>query len=309
MVFCIAAWIVFGILGIFSAKYRKYAKESFSCFFRTLTLRKCESGFDEQMKMKAAVRISKHSPALGKIVREYFQTISWIFVFIMLASLGYTLFGLYNFVQYGNCEGTQPYSFCALNPESYGFAFNFPWTVKPVPLRDSPSIGLENAPVQVVEVGCFTCPYTRKAEPLVEQLLKDYNGKIHFSFKYFPLPSHPYSLEAAQSAECAHEQEKFWEYKQSLFAAQTVCEQEDTHPDLRPIFLETAKGLDLNLKQFQQCVDENRHMEFVLQSKQDSIDAGIYGTPTFYINGKVLVSPQTYAELQNSVEEALRNSK
>ncbi|MFH0714696.1 MAG: thioredoxin domain-containing protein [Candidatus Diapherotrites archaeon] len=306
MVFCIIAWVVFGVLGIFSAKYRKYARESFECFFRTLTLRKCTTGFDEKVKMKVAVRLSNYSPSLGNFVRNYFQAVSWVFVIAMLASAVYGAYGVYNFVTTGNCEGTA-YGFCALSPETYGNFWNSPSTVKPIVLGDAPSMGPESAPVHVIEVGCFTCPYTRQTEPLVQQLLQDYNGQIRFSFKYFPLPTHPYSLEAAESAECAREQGKFWEYKTDLFLAETQCSEQHTQTvDLRPLFSQTAQSLDLNLEQFQQCLDSNKFLNMVEQSKQDAISAGIYGTPTFYINEKVLVAPKSYDELKNAVQEALQ---
>ena len=99
---------VFAVLGIFSAKYRSYAGEAFSCVFNRITLRPCESGFDQKMKMKAVTKAFKFSPGFGKIVYKRFELISWIFTILLVVSLGYTLFSIYNLAVYGTCDMANP---------------------------------------------------------------------------------------------------------------------------------------------------------------------------------------------------------
>ncbi len=115
---------------------------------------------------------------------------------------------------------------------------------------------------------------------------------------YFPLPNHSYSFEAANSAQCAEEQGKFWEYKKILFEQQSEC---TTSPDvstLKQHFFAIARTLGLNEEQFTQCVESGKYNDFVQAHKQHAIEAGIYGTPTFYVNGNVVVSPTTLEELE-----------
>jgi len=104
---------VFAVLGIFSAKYRSYATEAFSCVFNRITLRPCESGFDQKMKMKAVTKAFKFSPKLGKTVYKHFEIISWIFTILLVLSLGYTIFSLYSLAVYGTCDPFNPGS-CVL---------------------------------------------------------------------------------------------------------------------------------------------------------------------------------------------------
>ncbi|PIN98559.1 MAG: hypothetical protein COT90_03765 [Candidatus Diapherotrites archaeon CG10_big_fil_rev_8_21_14_0_10_31_34] len=112
---CFIALIVFAVLGIFSAKYRNYAKEAFDCVFRRMTLRKCTTAFDKKMKMKVTGKLMKTSPKTGGIVFRNFELISWIFTAIMIISFAYSVLGIYNFVVYNNCEGPNAVGPCIYN--------------------------------------------------------------------------------------------------------------------------------------------------------------------------------------------------
>lgn len=104
---------VFAALGIFSAKYRSYAGEAFSCVFNRITLRPCESGFDQKMKMKAVTKAFKFSPRFGKIVYKRFELISWMFTILLIVSLGYSMYSVYSLAVYGTCDMANPDS-CVL---------------------------------------------------------------------------------------------------------------------------------------------------------------------------------------------------
>lgn len=105
MVFCIIALMVFAFLGIFSAKYRRYAKEAFDCVFRTVTLRPCNTEFDKKIKAKVSGKLLEKNPEIGRFVYKNFEAISLAFVVLMIASLAYSAYSIYNFFAYGNCEG------------------------------------------------------------------------------------------------------------------------------------------------------------------------------------------------------------
>ncbi|MFH0949138.1 MAG: hypothetical protein V1802_01475 [Candidatus Aenigmatarchaeota archaeon] len=116
MVICIIAAVIFGFLGIFSAKYRGYAKESFRCTFRMATLRKCDTEFDERVKAKITSKLMKRSPKAAGFVFRNFSVISWVFVIVMFASLALTVNTAYNLAVYGTCD---PHSDqCIFNPNA-----------------------------------------------------------------------------------------------------------------------------------------------------------------------------------------------
>jgi hypothetical protein len=101
---CVLALICFGLLGLFSVKYRSYAKEAFSCVFHRITLRRCVTGFDERIKLKIVSRIFKKSTKLAKFTNRHFEAISWIFTIMLFSSFGYSAYSLYNLATLGVCE-------------------------------------------------------------------------------------------------------------------------------------------------------------------------------------------------------------
>ena len=117
MVFCIVAMVVFGFLGIFSAKYRTYAREAFRCFARLATLRPCNTAFDEQMKAKITAKLLTRSPRIAHFTFVHFGAISLVFAIAMFASLGYTAYSVYNLVAFGTCDPAHPDQ-CVFNPEN-----------------------------------------------------------------------------------------------------------------------------------------------------------------------------------------------
>lgn len=101
---CLIALTVFSVAGIFSATHRVYAKEAFNCVFRRITLRKCNTSFDEKMKMKIVGKLISKSPKLAKSVHQHFEVLSWTFTFLLITSFIFSGLGLYNLAVYGSCE-------------------------------------------------------------------------------------------------------------------------------------------------------------------------------------------------------------
>ena len=116
---CFIALIVFAVLGIFSAKYRGYFFEASDCIFRRVTLRKCNTSFDQKMKMKITSKATKLNKPLGGYIFKHFEALSWILTIVMIVSLiwsGYTgAVAAYNWVSYGNCNGPNSLVACELN--------------------------------------------------------------------------------------------------------------------------------------------------------------------------------------------------
>ncbi|MFH1445035.1 MAG: hypothetical protein ABIF08_00970 [Nanoarchaeota archaeon] len=123
MSICIAAAVVLGIMGLFSAKYRRWAKEAFSCVGRRLTLRPCKSTFNQQVKAKITGKLMNRSAGLAKVVNSHFEAISWVFTIILFASLALTTFTAYNLIVYGTCTPDDPAS-CTITGGLYGCTDN-----------------------------------------------------------------------------------------------------------------------------------------------------------------------------------------
>ena len=108
MSICIAAAVILGIMGIFSARYRKWAKEAFSCVGRRLTLRPCESSFNQQVKAKITSKLLNRSPGSARFINKHFEALSWIFTIILFTSIFLTALAVYNIAIFGTCDPVNP---------------------------------------------------------------------------------------------------------------------------------------------------------------------------------------------------------
>ncbi|MEW6721866.1 MAG: thioredoxin domain-containing protein [Candidatus Micrarchaeota archaeon] len=301
MVLCIIAFFVFSAMSIFSAKYRPLARKGFECVFRTVTLRPCDTGLDDQIKADIVSGLLKHSPPLAKAVNRHFVLLSWAFVILTLGSFAYAAIGVYNFYVFGNCDGPDAAGACILNDLTGDYGrFSEPKDLVPPTGLDGMSAGNPNASVVIVEFGCFTCPYTGKAEGTMDQILSEYNGSVYYVFKPFPLPNHNYSFEAARAVLCARDQGKQDELRDSIFAQQEVCAA-DGHLAIKTL----AQKAGLDMARFNDCYDNNRTDAELERYVQQGKDSHIYATPTFFINGKPIVGPRPIEEFRAAIGEAM----
>jgi protein-disulfide isomerase len=166
-----------------------------------------------------------------------------------------------------------------------------------VATADSPSQGSTNAPIEIVEFSDFQCPYCLRAHPTVKQVLDTYGNKIRFVYRNYPLPSHPNARPAAEAAQCANEQGQFWAYHDRLFADQSKLS--DT--DLKA----SAAALGLDAGKFNACFDSHKYKARVDADLQAGNEAGVDGTPAFFINGRMLSGAQPYDEFKRVIDEEL----
>lgn len=303
---CIIALVVFGILGIFSAKYRTIAKEAFDCVFKRLTLRKCTTGLDKRMKSQITGKFMRKRPGLGKAIYKHFELIAWIFTIVLIVSLSYSVYSIANLFIYGNCNGPIPDAFCVFDPFVSGgqggecsieAAAGEIIGVLTVDSED-PRIGPEDAKVTVIEAGCFVCPYTKQAVPVVKQMISHYGDQIRFVYKDFPMSStHPGAQEAAEASHCAHDQGEYWEYYDMLFQNQGQTDFED--------LMRFAQNLNLDTDQFYECLTSHEHKAHVDSDFAEAYSIGVYGTPTFFINDQVLVGPKAFNEFKQIIDSEL----
>jgi protein-disulfide isomerase len=168
----------------------------------------------------------------------------------------------------------------------------------PISLKDTPVRGKPDAPVMLVEFADYECPYCQQIQPVVEKLIADYSGRVAFAFKDFPLPMHTHAQQAAEAARCAGTQGKYWEFHDQLFANH----QYDTVK-----LKEIAKGLRLDDKTFNNCLDSGQQAEAVKEHFAESQVLGLPGTPAFFVNGR-LINPNgnvSYDTLRQLVDEEL----
>ncbi|MFQ5620919.1 MAG: DsbA family protein [Candidatus Nanoarchaeia archaeon] len=160
--------------------------------------------------------------------------------------------------------------------------------------------GDKDAPVTIVEFSDFECPFCgRFYRDTLPQITEKYinTGKVRFVYRNFPLSFHPNAQKAAEAAECAEDQDKFWEMHDLLFG-KGVSGGVDT-------FKQFAVSLGLDTSEFNNCLDSGKHASEVQKDFRDGQAAGISGTPGFVINGKLLSGAQPFAVFQQAIEDAL----
>lgn len=137
--------------------------------------------------------------------------------------------------------------------------------------------------VQVVEFGDYQCPACAQVHPIVKKLEEEYQGKITFVFRNFPLPSHENALAAAEAAEAASVQGKYWEMHDTLYETQSEWK---GVLDPTNVFTHYASELGLNADIFKQDITAKKYQTFILKDQSDGYALGVHGTPTFFIDGK-----------------------
>ena len=172
-------------------------------------------------------------------------------------------------------------------------------------LAKGASRGSETAPVTIVELADFQCTFCRKfwkeTLPRIEEAhIK--TGKVRFVYRHFAILGE-HSVAAAEAAECAGEQRKFWEYHDKLFASQGPFA--FTKQNLKHY----AKELGLNTVAFAQCIDSGRYIQKVEGETEVGTMLGVRGTPAFFINGRLLVGAHPIETFRQIIEEELKKAK
>ena len=166
---------------------------------------------------------------------------------------------------------------------------------------DSPARGPANAPIELIEFSDFQCPFCMRANPTVQQVLSTYGDRIRFVYRHYPLPNHPNARPAAEAAACAAEQGKFWPYHDKLFANPSQL----NAPDLK----QHAVELGLDSTKFNTCVDTHKSKTQVEADMRAGEEAGVNGTPAFFINGRMLGGAQPFEAFKHIIDEELELKK
>ena len=168
-----------------------------------------------------------------------------------------------------------------------------------VSVDDDAMKGSANASVTIIEFSDFECPFcTRFWEQTLPQIEKEYiaTGKVNFVYRDFPLSFHPNAQKAAEAAECAGEQGKYWEMHDKIFETGALG---------ITSLKQHAVDLGLDSKKFDDCLDSGKYASEVQKDFQDGQAAGVTGTPAFFINGIKVVGAQPFSAFQQIIEQEL----
>jgi protein-disulfide isomerase len=163
---------------------------------------------------------------------------------------------------------------------------------------DQPSKGKPDAPVTIVEFTDFQCPSCAKTHPVIETLVQEYGDKVRFVVRDYPLSQHPNAFKAAEAAEAAREQNKYWEYVALLFHNQDALGVEKLKEYATQVGLDRAK--------FDAALASGKFTEKVQRDLRDGDKAGVNSTPTVFINGK-RARERTLEGLRAAIEAALKD--
>ena len=170
-----------------------------------------------------------------------------------------------------------------------------------VPLRaDDPVRGNPRAPVTVIVFSDFQCPFCARAEGTLGEVEKIYGEKVRIAWKHQPLAMHPNALSAAIAAEAAHEQGKFWEMHDLMFANQAALS-----PDS---YEKWARDLSLDLEHFRRSQSDRKLAQRVADDSALGARIGADGTPTFFVNGERVVGAVPFEQMKTVIDRQLGRS-
>ena len=160
--------------------------------------------------------------------------------------------------------------------------------------------GPMDAPVTIIEFSDFQCPFCKQFQQVVTRLLEAYPTQVRLVYRDFPLPSHPNAFQAAEAAECAKEQGKFWEYHDLLFENNTELDKESLKLYATQLGLESGG--------FDNCLELGRYSSEVRMDRQDGLVAGVESTPTVFVNGIALRGTLPFEAYRSYVERELKKA-
>lgn len=296
--FCIIAFVVLSIIGIFNVSYRELAKEAYDCVFRRITFRPCNTGFKEKMQAKLVGKLLNRSVIAARFLNKNFELLAWILFLTTIGSIFWTGKGLFNFYMYGSCNGLNKSGFCALDPKGEnnkvstagGSCGTGEGDENKVTLND---VNLSLFPTQntdsrntLVFIGCYSCDYTRIAYPLIKKLITE--NKVNYIFAHYAVKDETLYLLPIGYCAYKEDQNKFWQLNDKLFESskENIADKKFVEGLLKDI------GYDLN--KINSCSITKETNSAVVERRIELEKTNIYGTPLVFINDKGLVGPKPY---------------
>lgn len=296
--FCLLAFIVLSILGIFSATHRRLAKEAFDCVFRRITFRPCTTGFREKIKAKLVGKLINRSSRMAKLFNHHFEFMSWVFFILIVINSFWVVKGIYNFYLYGSCNGLNETSFCALDPSGENNKVSPADTTCGIERPSEQSLTLADVdltvfPVKnpgakdkIVFIGCYGCEYTRQTYPLIKKLVAKYD--VSLTFAHLPVKEKTTFISKYNHCAYQQDQDKFWQFNDALF----ISDEKDLDSKAHVDGLASKFGFDMT--KINECINSQEAADIVAKQFSEIEKTHAYGTPTIFINGQPFVGPKPY---------------
>ena len=176
-------------------------------------------------------------------------------------------------------------------------------TMDKISLKDVPTKGNKSAKVTIVEYSDFQCPYCKRANPILDQVLTDYKDKIKIVYKQYPLPNHNWAKPASIASICSYKtagDDTFWNYHDKIFENQGSINLANSTDK----FKEFAKELKIDEKKFAECLSDPTITAKVQQEMAEGQAVGINSTPSFVVNG-IMVRGADANKLKSAIEASL----
>lgn len=157
--------------------------------------------------------------------------------------------------------------------------------------------GGAKAPVTIIEFSDYQCPFCKRGEDSINQVMKAYGDKIRLVYRDYPLPMHSMARPASEAAACANAQGKFWEYHAKLFDNQTSLSDDK--------FKQLAKDVGLDQAKFDECLAKKPFGAKIDEDVAAGSKVGVNGTPAFFINGRMLSGAQPFEKFKEVIDEEL----
>ena len=298
--FCIVAFVVLSILGIFSASNRTLAKEAMDCVLRRVTLRPCNTGFDEKMKAKILGVVITRSEGAAIFLNHYFEAVAWVFFVLLMASSFFAVRGVFLFYVTGSCNGLNSTAFCVFDPNGNNNQISNVSSdcyVKPPTEQDLTLTGVDKSSFPVVNqtakddqiffIGCYACDYTRAAYPMIRELVNKYSD-VNFIFADYPVKEKTDYLSKVGYCVNKDSPDKFWKLNDELFVT-------DKEKLADTAFIDNMMtGLGLDAAKVESCVADPA-TEMTVQGQFTELrKTKFFGTPTVFINDQAFVGPKPY---------------
>jgi protein-disulfide isomerase len=162
---------------------------------------------------------------------------------------------------------------------------------------DGPAKGPKTAKVTIVEFSDFQCPYCSRGKKVMEEVVAKYGDKVRLVFRDFPLDFHDKAQKAAEAGQCANDQGKFWAMHDWMFDNQQALD--------IPALKGAAKTMGMDSTAFDSCLDSGKHAALIKKNTKDGQEAGVRGTPAFFVNGVFLSGALPFEKFKTEIDRAL----
>lgn len=296
---CILAFIIFSILGIFSATHRQLAKEAFGCVFNRIKLQPCDTGFDTKVKAKVLGNLINRSPKAAKFVNKHFELLAWSFMIIFTVSTTYFAYGLVNYYRYGSCAGLNETGFCVFDPAgSHNQISGLTTQECRLNPPDEDDLSLEevdlslfprqtnNSDQELIFIGCFSCEYTRRAYPDIKRLIDTYSPNL--TFAHLPTIEETNFISAYNYCTYQQDPDVYWQFIDYLFNLDTIRITDEVH------LTRYLRNQGIDIEELETCLTSDEAQEIVDVQLTELGKIGVYGTPTIFFDERPAVGPKPF---------------